>query len=75
VSQVVKEEKRGVVRGVLVRLRMYAEILWAYLRAPSYARTRAGEARGELRHPPAAAHARGPAPQRAPAAQRKAPRR
>ena len=69
-------------RGVLIRLRMYAEILWAYLRAPSYARTRAGDARtragharGELRHPPAPAHARGPAPQRAPAAQRKAPRR
>ena len=34
VSQVVKEEKRGLVRGVLVRLRMYAEILWAYLRRP-----------------------------------------
>jgi glycosyltransferase involved in cell wall biosynthesis len=89
VSQVVKEEKRGVVRGVLVRLRMYAEILWAFLRAPSYARTRArdararagdaraqaGDARGALRHPPAPAHARGTVPQRAPAAQRKAPRR
>ncbi len=34
VSQVVKEEKRGVVRGVLNRLRMYTEIVWAYLRRP-----------------------------------------
>ena len=82
VSQVVKEEKRGFLRGVLVRLRMYAEILWAYLRLPwrqrnraGAARARAGDARGELRLPPAPAHVRGPAAQRAPAPQRRAPRR
>ncbi len=45
VSQVVKEEKRGFVRGVLVRLRMYAEILWAYLWLPWRSRRHAREAR------------------------------
>lgn len=45
VSQVVKEEKRGFVRGVLIRLRMYAEILWAYLRLPWRQRQAQGDAR------------------------------
>ena len=44
VSQVVKEEKRGIVLGVLIRLRMYAEILWAYLRLPWRQRRTHGDA-------------------------------
>jgi hypothetical protein len=51
VSQVVKEEKRGVVRGVLVRLRMYAEILWAYLRLPWRQRQAPGDARARIPRP------------------------
>jgi len=59
VSQVVKEEKRGVVRGVLIRLRMYAEIVWAYLRRPLLPRT-----------PRVSASRRGDAPRRSGAPQR-----
>jgi glycosyltransferase involved in cell wall biosynthesis len=59
VSQVVKEEKRGVVRGVLIRLRMYAEIVWAYLRRPLLPRA-----------PHASAPRRGVAPGRGVAPQR-----
>ncbi|MFU8889387.1 MAG: glycosyltransferase [Trueperaceae bacterium] len=35
VSQVVKEEKRGFLRGFLIRLRMYVEILWELARRPA----------------------------------------
>jgi len=51
VSQVVKEEKRGVVRGVLIRLRMYAEILWAYLWLPWRQRRAHGDARVRAQGP------------------------
>jgi len=33
VSQVIKEEKRGLLRGLLIRLKMYGEILWTWLRS------------------------------------------
>lgn len=69
VSQVVKEEKRGLLRGFLVRLRMYAEILWEVVRRPFRSRPVAGDARRERRRPSASAHVQAPAPQR------KAPRR
>lgn len=74
VSQVVKEEKRGVLRGVLVRLRMYAEILWAYLWLPW--RHRPGGARERpVPQRTVAPAQRAPVPQRTPAPQRRAPRR
>jgi len=33
VSQVIKEEKHGLPRGLLIRLKMYGEILWTWLRS------------------------------------------
>jgi len=33
VSQVIKEEKHGLLRGLLIRLKMYGEILWIWLRS------------------------------------------
>lgn len=33
VSQVIKEEKRGLLRGLFIRLKMYGEILWTWLRS------------------------------------------
>jgi len=53
VSQVMKEEKRGFLRGLLIRLRMYAEILWTYLRRTL-----------SPRRPPTAAGLREQAPRR-----------
>ncbi|MBW6455531.1 MAG: glycosyltransferase [Trueperaceae bacterium] len=44
VSQVVKEEKRGFLRGFLIRLRMYAEILWELARRPARHRPHEGGA-------------------------------
>jgi glycosyltransferase involved in cell wall biosynthesis len=75
VSQVVKEEKRGVVRGVLIRLRMYAEIVWTYLRRPLLPRARRanGPRRGASPRRDNGTR-RGTAPPSS-AAQRRAPRR
>ena len=62
VSQVMKEEKRGALRGAGVRLRMYAEILYQWVR---------GIAAGVVNR----LRGRQPAAARPKAAQRKAPRR
>ena len=75
VSQVVKEEKRGFVRGVLVRLRMYAEIVWAYLRRPRLSRAQRANAPRRGVAPPRGHGAPLDRPRPSPAVQRKAPRR
>jgi len=71
VSQVVKEEKRGVLRGVLVRLRMYAEILWEVVRRPLSHRPGRGRSPAPQRElaPPSRT-----TPQRMPAPQRRTPK-
>jgi len=34
VSQVIKEEKHGLLRGLLIRFKMYGEVLWTWLCSP-----------------------------------------
>lgn len=75
VSQVVKEEKRGVVRGVLIRLRMYAEIAWAYLRRPRLTKAQRAIAPRRGVTPPRGGGTPYAHPRPSSTVQRKAPRR
>jgi glycosyltransferase involved in cell wall biosynthesis len=60
VSQVMKEEKRGPWRGLLVRLAMYAEILWHVVLRGLRPPRRSAAGRSVRERPPAAVHRNAP---------------